>query len=281
MKKIFFVLVFFLALKSFQAEAISITVPPRATFITVSSITIEWQTDISSSGYIVYGRTTSLELGMLISTGTGTSHSVSITGANPAEVFYTRAISVSGVDTNYSAIIAVITSSLSSGEIICYFNLPVDTTMASSPSNYAMRLQNLFDDTLAAYIDRAQSTLDIAIYNFGSTNTAAIITAINNAYSRGVKIRIISEGGNTNSALPLINAAIPKLSSPTSAGYGIMHNKFMIVDPFTSNPDDAVLWTGSTNWTDAQLNTDPNPSTRKIIIRGEGTENYKIYIGRF
>ena len=258
MKKSFSVLVFLVALKSFHAQAISITVPPHATSITSSSITIEWQTDNSSTGYIVYGRTTSFELGMLSSTATGALHSASITGANPAEVFYARAYAVSGIDTNYSAVIAFITSSLSSGEIICYFNLPVDTSVASSPSNYATRLPNLFDDTLAAYIDRAQSTLDIAIYNFGNVNTAPVINAINNAYSRGVKVRIISEGGNTNSALPLINAAIPKLSSPTGAGYGIMHNKFMIIDPFTSNPDDAVLWTGSTNWTDDQLNTDPN-----------------------
>ncbi|HLG35297.1 MAG TPA: phospholipase D-like domain-containing protein [Bacteroidia bacterium] len=258
MKNIFSVLVFLLALKSFHAEAVSITVPPHAISIASSSITIEWQTDVSSTGYIIYGRTTSLELGAISSAGAGTSHSVSITGANPAEVFYARAYAVSGVDTNYSAVITFITASLSSGEIICYFNQPVETTAASSPANYATQLQNLFDDTLAAYIDRAQSTLDIAIYNFGNVNTAPVINAINNAYSRGVKVRIISEGGNSNTALPLINAAIPKLSSPTSGSYGYMHNKFMIIDLFTSNPDDAVLWTGSANWTDDQLNTDPN-----------------------
>ena len=258
MKKIFPVIVFLSALKSFQALAVSITVPPHASVITTSSITIDWQTDVSSSGYILYGKTTSLELGMISSTGTGTFHSVTITSANPAEVYYARAYAVAGVDTNYSSIVAFITSSLSSGEILCYFNEPVDTGVSISPTNYATRLQNLFDDTLAAYIDRAQSTIDIAIYNFNNVNTSLIINAINNAYSRGVKIRIISEGSNANNALNNLNVAIPKLSSPTSAAYGIMHNKFMIADPFTSNPDDAVLWTGSTNWSSAQLFSDAN-----------------------
>jgi phosphatidylserine/phosphatidylglycerophosphate/cardiolipin synthase-like enzyme len=255
-----------LSLESFHAEAVSIIVPPRATVINASSITIEWQTDISSSGYIRYGRTSSLELGVMSSMGNMTLHSVSITGVSPAEIFYVRAYAVSGVDTNYSATIAFITASLSSGEIICYFNQPVDTGVASSPLNYATRLPNLFDDTLVAYIDRAQSTLDIAIYNFDNVNTSAIINAINSAYSRGVKIRIIYEGGNNNNAINNLNASIPTLASPTTAGYGIMHNKFMIIDAFASNPDDAVLWTGSTNWSSAQLFTDAN---NVIIFRDQ------------
>jgi phosphatidylserine/phosphatidylglycerophosphate/cardiolipin synthase-like enzyme len=266
--KIYFslILFFLLILQSLSADAVSIIVPPHATSITTSSVTIEWQTDISSSGYILFGRTTSLEIGTLSSSGSGTVHSVSITGTNPAEIFYVRAFAISGVDTNYSATIAFISASLSSGQIICYFNQPVDTTAASSPSNYATRLQNLFDDTLAAYINRAQATIDIAIYNFDNINTSAIVNAINNAYTRGVKVRIIYEGGNANNAINNLNAAIPTLASPTTVGYGIMHNKFMVIDPFVSNPDDAVLWTGSTNWSSAQLFSDAN---NVIIFRDQ------------
>jgi len=239
-------------------KAISISVLPYASGITSSGFTINWETDIPSAGYILYGKTSSLELGTLPSTGAGTIHFVSITGANPAEIYYVKMFSIAGTDTTSTPVRAFITASLSSGTITCYFNSSVDTSVSVSPANYSTRLPGLFDDTLAAYIDRAQSTIDIAIYNFGSANTSSIISAINNAFNRGVKIRLIADGGNTNAALPLLNAAIPKLQSPTSAGYGIMHNKFMIIDPFTANPTDAVLWTGSTNWTDAQLNTDAN-----------------------
>ncbi|MBK5285873.1 MAG: T9SS type A sorting domain-containing protein [Bacteroidia bacterium] len=253
-----FLFLFLFSVYSITAQSLSISVPPYASAISTSGLTINWETDIFSSGHIVYGKTISLELGTLSSTGNGTMHSVSITGTNSAEVYYAKIFSVAGADTASTSIRTFITASLSSGTITCYFNSSVDTSVSVSPANYSTRLAGLFDDTLAAYIDRAQSTLDITIYNFGNTNTAAVISAINNAFNRGVRIRLIADGGNTNSALPALNSAIPKLLSPTGVGYGIMHNKFMIIDPFTSNPSDAVLWTGSTNWTDAQLNTDAN-----------------------
>ena len=61
-----------------------------------------------------------------------------------------------------------------------------------------MQLLNTIDDTLAAYINRAQYTLDIAIYNLDNSAPAStIINAINNAYSRGVRIRLIYESSNS------------------------------------------------------------------------------------
>ncbi|MFZ8499104.1 phospholipase D-like domain-containing protein, partial [Staphylococcus aureus] len=42
------------------------------------------------------------------------------------------------------------------------------------------------------------------------------------------------------------------------SNYTIMHNKFVIIDANTTNPNNAILWTGSTNWTSQQLSTDAN-----------------------
>ncbi|MBI3509686.1 MAG: T9SS type A sorting domain-containing protein [Bacteroidetes bacterium] len=151
----------------------------------------------------------------------------------------------------------------STGTITVYFNHPVNTAVSSGIN--AVYLNQTIDDTLIAYINRAKFTLDIAVYNYIQTASISnIATAINNAYARGVKIRWIYNGSSSNSGLSLLNSGIPKLGSPTSASYNIMHNKFMIVDAHSSNVDDPIVWTGSTNWDDQQINSDYN---NVIIIR--------------
>ena len=37
-----------------------------------------------------------------------------------------------------------------------------------------------------------------------------------------------------------------------------MHNKFVVFDANSSDPDKPIVWTGATNFTDGQINTDPN-----------------------
>ncbi len=138
-----------------------------------------------------------------------------------------------------------------------YFNHAVDNTVSTGVN--AINLNGYIDDTLIAYINRAKYTLDIAVYNFTSYSTGSlsnVATAINNAYTRGVKVRWIYDGNSTNSGLSLINAGIYTLGSPTSSGYTIMHNKFMVVDGYSPNPDESIVWTGSTNWSTAQFDTD-------------------------
>src|SRR4029077_8611333 len=86
------------------------------------------------------------------------------------------------------------------------------------------------------------------------------------AYNRGVKIRWIcnsidsSKGFNNaitpNYGLALINKNIPLLQSPSGGSYGIMHNKFVIIDGRSSNPDAPILWTGSMNWEPGQIDKD-------------------------
>src|SRR6185437_15699034 len=83
-------------------------------------------------------------------------------------------------------------------------------------------------------------------------------TAINNAYTRGVQIRWIYDGSSSNTGLSLLNAAINTLGSPTTSSYGIMHNKFVIIDANSSDVNDAIVWTGSFDWSSEQFNTDVN-----------------------
>lgn len=155
------------------------------------------------------------------------------------------------------------TPSNPNGLILAYFNHPVNTTV--SIGQPAIYLNQTMDDTLVAYINRAQYTLDIAVYNFIQANPMAdVALAINNAYQRGVIIRWIYDGGSGNSGLNLLNPAIQKLGSPVTSGYGLMHNKFMIIDAGSPNTNDAWVWTGSANWVSQQFMSDYN---NVVIIR--------------
>lgn len=143
--------------------------------------------------------------------------------------------------------------------IKCYFNHPVNTSISSGVD--AIYLNGTFADTVAAYINRAKYTVDIAIYNFTSGSSslvATIATAANNAYLRGVILRWIYNGSSTNSGLSLLNPNIRTLASPTTSGYGIMHDKFMVIDVNSTTPLDAILMTGSTNWSTTQTKYDYN-----------------------
>ena len=144
-------------------------------------------------------------------------------------------------------------------KIKCYFNHQVNTNI--STGNNAIYLNGTFADTVAAYINRAKFSIDIAVYNFtsGSSSVVAkIATAANNARGRGVIIRWIYDGSSTNSGLSLLDTSIKRIGSPTTLGYGIMHNKFIVIDVNSANPDDAIVMTGSYNFSTNQNTYDYN-----------------------
>lgn len=242
-----------------NASGFYVTEAPRAQNITTSGFQVYWQTNLAGNAFAWYGKTPAYELGLLSGSSSSSLASVSVNNALPSEVYYLRPFSVNGIDTAFAAPRVYITKSNSTGSIKAYFNRTVNNAVASPPSNLAIRLNNSFADTIAAYIDRCDFTLDIAIYNFSTSGTSSIVNAINAAYQRGVVIRIISDGNNTNSAIANLNPAIPVLNSPVNNGYfNIMHNKFMVIDAFAPDANKSVVLTGATNWTDAQLNVDAN-----------------------
>ena len=137
-----------------------------------------------------------------------------------------------------------------SGAIIVYFNQDTDPSVANGP--LAISLHQASDDTIQAYIGRAQSTIDVAVYN---ANDYSIMYALNDAKDRGVQVRYITEGSQSNTALPMLDPAIPVLQRQNSSGSG-MHNKFMSID--ADDPDHAWVMSGSMNWTQNGLFDDFN-----------------------
>jgi hypothetical protein len=67
------------------------------------------------------------------------------------------------------------------------FTRPVNNTISIGTN--AIYLDNLVDDTLIAYINRAKFSIDAAMYSFKeTTDISSISAAINNAYTRGVLV---------------------------------------------------------------------------------------------
>jgi hypothetical protein len=145
-------------------------------------------------------------------------------------------------------------------KIKCYFNHPVNNAVSTGTN--AVYLNGTLKDTLIAYINRAKYSIDFCVYNYYSTGGSdainSIATAVNAAYTRGVTIRWIGNGSSSNSGWSLLNTNIPTVSSPTTTGYGICHNKFMVIDANSSNTSDPYVWTGSFNFSTEQNSVDFN-----------------------
>jgi phosphatidylserine/phosphatidylglycerophosphate/cardiolipin synthase-like enzyme len=253
-------------------SSIKLTTPVSVSDLTPTSITLTWTTDNIGSTFIKYGHTKYLEMGAITGSGNTTDHSVVIPGS-ASELFYAKAYSVSATvptDTAKSSIGAYITESNSTGAMKVYFNTPVDNSVSSGTN--AIYVDKALDDTLINYINRAKLTIDIAIYNFNNDGISNITTAINAAATRGVNVRMIYCGTTANLGTDQLNSSVHKLQGPgtNNTSYptrdGIMHNKFMIVDVNSTNANDPLVWTGSMNWTDGNINLDAN---NVIIIQDQ------------
>lgn len=142
-------------------------------------------------------------------------------------------------------------------KIKVYSTQPVDTSVSSGVK--AIYLNDSYDDTLIAYIQRAKYTIDIAVFSYDQYGQMSNIAyAVNQAKANGKQIRWIYCGGVGNSGISLLNSTIPTLASPTSALYAIMHHKFVVFDANSPDPDDAIVFTGSANWNADQINEDEN-----------------------
>ncbi len=145
--------------------------------------------------------------------------------------------------------IPFITRSGSSGDILVYFNSSIneDVSNGSSPvsiSGTAIR------NAIIQKIDEAEVSIDVAAYNI---NRNDIVSALNRAANRGVRVRYIAEGENANTAL---NTSLAFNVLERDDEDGIMHHKFLIIDA-TEEMDSWVI-TGSTNLTTTQIATDNN-----------------------
>ena len=210
------------------------------TNITTTSFDLSWSVSDSSSTNCNYGLSPSL--GIPINNGGNIlTHTMNLTGLQPATFYYVECYSVNGNDTAFSNVGIYSTASNSSGIIRPYFNHSVDVSVSTGVD--AQNITTYFNDTIKAYMDLAQNTLDICVYN---ASDATIATAINDAYNRGVVVRYIADDDVTNIMLSSLDPNIPIVyRDPAPAG--IMHNKFIIVDANSTN--NSWVMGGSTNWT--------------------------------
>ena len=103
---------------------------------------------------------------------------------------------------------------------------------------------------VAAEIDEADESLDIAMYSFSD---AAIFAAIERALARGVRVRMIFEPASTHRREPqgTMSARLEALGVDVRYINKIMHHKFVIIDgpqQAAEQAPDAMLITGSGNW---------------------------------
>ncbi|MCC3152111.1 phospholipase D-like domain-containing protein [Hymenobacter sp. BT770] len=243
-----------------QGNTPNLTSNPVPSNITTTGFTVSFNTQNSGDTQVLYSTSPTLSPATTVTAAgqQGTQHSVAISGLLPATVYYVQAVSVNATGRSESRVTPMITASLSSGRMKTYFTNTVDNTLALPNNNAVYLPSGHVADTLAAYIDRAQQTLDITIYNW---NSPVILTAVNAAYARGVQVRVIYEDDNSNFSIAQLTPAIPRIFRPAQAGStgsAIMHNKFVVIDANSTNVNRPMVWTGSTNWTPAQLSTDRN-----------------------
>ncbi|OWY20248.1 T9SS C-terminal target domain-containing protein [Sphingobacteriales bacterium UPWRP_1] len=236
----------------FLGTAPVFTTSINQTNLATTSFTLQFETLNEGNTTVHYGLTPDLELGTVTDADFTTNHSIDITGLEPGNIYYIQVESASsGGDISFSAVVPMATVSLSSGNISVYFNRPVDTSVSTGVD--AVYLNQLIPDTLIAYINRAKYTIDMCAYTFDNEN--AIINALVDADERGVQVRIVADSDINPASLALMPGT--KVLRPASLP-GIMHNKFVVIDAFSDNPNEPVVWTGSTNFTDQQITVDPN-----------------------
>lgn len=225
---------------------------PYPTNISTTGFTINFKTQNAGSTVVNYGTSPTALNQTATSTASVTNHSVALSGLQPATVYYVQVSSTNTIGTSVSGITPMITASNSSGKMTAYFNRPVNNAYGPA-SNPAKFLANAIDDTLVAHINRATSSIDFTMYGFNSVSLANMPTALNAAAARGVAVRLIIDEYGLQ-GLAGLNASIPVVKRNTARG--INHNKFVVFD--VNSPNKAIVWSGSTNYTQGQINNDPN-----------------------
>ena len=237
-----------------------ITTTPIETDITPTSVTLAWQTGKSAASHVRYGVTDAYEAGIAAGGGAGTEHEVTITGLSPATIYRVQPFSIAAGDTSFAQPFFVSSASATStGALNVYFNRSVESSLL--PSFPAQGNQNL-KNRLLDRIDRADFSIDLALYSLSGSVGDEIASSLIAAHNRGVKIRMIFEADNANTAAirALRNAGVPQIVDsfdPLNAGAGLMHNKFVVIDgrDRSSDTDDWII-TGSWNPTDPGTDND-------------------------
>lgn len=240
---------------------------PRQSNIVNNGFTVGYTTNISAGSIVKYGLTNSLELGYIANGQSSTNHSINLSGLQPATFYFVRPCAINGADTVQSTKTYLYsTASNSTGEIKVFFNGSIDTDVSTGTFPNLNNSPAAIQAEMIKRIDSARSKIDCAVYN---NNTSAIVTALNNAHNRGVRVRYIADDGTTNSALSAAQFPVLYVNS-----LDLMHNKFMVTDVDSVNK--SFVWTGSMNWTSNNINDDYN---NVILIQDQALA--KAYVLEF
>ncbi|MBN1650624.1 MAG: T9SS type A sorting domain-containing protein [Bacteroidales bacterium] len=258
-----------------QVSSIYFTSTLENTNFTKSELDFTWTTNLAGTTEMFYGSTPESVADAHVSvSGESTSHTLALSGLSAGQIVWTQAFSVLNNDTAFSGITPFATISNSSGEMKVYFNTPNDEAYSSGTD--ALFLNQAIDDTLIAYINRTKYTLDLAIYNMNNAGISSISNALKAAADRGVRVRVIGCGTTANFGVDeLEGSAVNVLIGPgDSERTGIMHNKFVVFDAESADANDPLVWTGSTNLTEGQINLDAN---NVIIVQDQSlARTYQI-----
>lgn len=232
---------------------------------TQSSLEIQYTTNTNARTLVQYGKTPALEMGYLNNGQTTMAHNILLNGLEAGSIYYVKACAIIGPDTSRSTKTAIFaTVSNSTGSIRIFFNRSIDNTVSNGTYPHITNSPAAIQAELIKRIDSAKANIDIAVYN---NNTNAIVTALNNAHNRGVRVRYVHNISTANTALS--NAQFPTLGVNT---VGLMHNKFLVADPDSVNQ--SYVWTGSMNWTSNNINDDYN---NVVLIQDQSlARTYKI-----
>ncbi len=132
------------------------------------------------------------------------------------------------------------------------------------------RLKGGIPDAIAASLDGAEKTIDVAIYEL---DLPVIADALAQAKARGVQVRLVTDTDSLE--MPFIQdlrrAKIPVVGDQREA---LMHNKFVVIDR-------ATVWTGSMNFTenDAYRNNNNYLELRSVELAENYTQEFeKMFI---
>jgi phosphatidylserine/phosphatidylglycerophosphate/cardiolipin synthase-like enzyme len=125
------------------------------------------------------------------------------------------------------------------------------------------------DTQLVAFINSAQKTVDIAVYDFDLENVA---NALSKAAARGVRVRMVTDTDTLTNENPKVQKAFDilrqaKIPIVDDQRGPIMHDKFVV-------GDGAAVWTGSWNFTDGDTYRLNNNAIR--IVSRQLAQNYTV-----
>ncbi len=115
----------------------------------------------------------------------------------------------------------------------------------------------------------------MAFYTIDNINS--IIDFLQDAGDRGVRMRFVVHTDISDATVASLPGEVSRRPEPAEGEFsGLMHNKLLIIDADSEDPNDPLVWTGATNFTNQQLNTAAN---NMVIIQDQSLA--KVYTIEF